>query len=243
MPCGIIAGMSGGHWRDARVVEQVMPCYIALPEETPAAPGVLVCMHGPGVDGFLTAMCDRLAASGFGAIAPNLYYRQREPAANPREAASRLRDTEVLVDMAAAVALLRANPAIDAGRFGVVGFCMGGRLAFLHAAHEPELAAAVVFYGGDIAVAWGDGASPLEQAAAIRAPVLGMFGADDTNPSPTDVERIDEALDRAGVPHEFHTYDGAGHAFLHFKRPTAYRKDAADDAWARCIAWLRHHLG
>jgi carboxymethylenebutenolidase len=230
-----------GRWQQVTVGEREMRCYLARPV-SPNAPGVLVCMHGPGVDGFITTMCDRLASAGLGAIAPDLYYRQSRPAATPREAAARLQDAEVLVDLDAATEVLRATDGIDGDRLAVVGFCMGGRLSFLLAANRADLRAAVVFYGGDIRVPKGDGPSPLEQAGNITAPLLGLFGADDENPSPADVAAIDAELDRLGVPHEFHTYAGAGHAFLHFGRAAAFRAEAAADAWESCASWLTRHL-
>ena len=218
-----------------------MRCYQALPAAE-IAPGVLVCMHAPGVNAFVTAMVNRLAEAGFAAIAPDLYHRQDQPAATPLEAMNRLRDSEVLIDLAAATRALAEEAAVDGARLGVIGFCMGGRCAFLQAANDPTLSAAVVFYAANIKQAWGEGAAPIEQAAGIRAPVLGIFGADDTNPSPADVADMDAALTAAGVEHELHSYQGAGHAFLNSGRPSAYREAAANHAWSRCLAWLGQHL-
>ncbi|NJN50642.1 MAG: dienelactone hydrolase family protein [Gammaproteobacteria bacterium] len=204
----------------------------------PAAPaaGVLVCMHAPGVDGFIQGICDKLADAGYQAVAPDLYHRQSQPDLGPLERMALLTDVEVLADLEAVWANL-----LDTSRpRAVVGFCMGGRLSYLWAANGNAVAAAVVFYGGSTAVAWGDGPSPLDQSAAIQAPVLGLFGADDINPSPADVARLDAALTRAGVAHEFKSYAGAGHAFLNDARPS-FRPDAAADAWHRCIEFLNLH--
>jgi carboxymethylenebutenolidase len=137
-------------------------------------------MHGPGVDEFIRDICERLASSGFATIAPDLYHRQREPLIEPW---TKIRDTEALQDMAQAVKALTALSGTDPECVGVVGFCMGGRLAFLHAANNPALRAAVVFHGGNILVARDGIPSPFDQARNIRAPVLGLFGADDPNPS------------------------------------------------------------
>lgn len=218
-----------------------MQAYVTLPEETPA-PGVLVCMHAPGVDGFIRGICDRLAESGFAAIAPDLYHRQGPSDGGPLERMAKLRDVEILRDLEVASHHLQRLVEVDAGRTGLIGFCMGGRLAYLQAAHDAKLRAAVVFYGGNILVAWGDGPAPFDLTSRIACPVLGLFGEEDTNPSPQDVERIDRELTRLGKVHEFQSYPGAGHAFLNDARPS-FRREAAADAWERCLAWLRRYLG
>jgi carboxymethylenebutenolidase len=227
-----------GRWIDVAVDDGAMRCYLAEPRESHGA-GVLVCMHGPGVDEFLRDICERLASSGYAAIAPDLYHRQREPRVEPW---TKVRDTEALRDMARAVDALKDLPGIDPERVGVVGFCMGGRLAFLHAANTPDLRAAVVFHGGNILVARDGLPSPFDQARNVRAPLLGLFGAEDENPSPADVQAIDAELTRLGKEHEFHGYAGAGHAFLNFTRPAVFREAQAKAAWAACSAWLGRHL-
>lgn len=211
-----------------------MRCYLAEPQAARA--GVLVCMHAPGVDGFIRAICDKLADAGYCAVAPDLYHRQTQPDLGVLERMNLLRDAEVLADFESAW-----TSALDSRLpRAVIGFCMGGRLAYLWAANAQNVAGSVVFYGGNTATAWGEGASPLEQSAAINCPVLGLFGADDTNPSPADVERLDAALTAAGVSHEFKSYTGAGHAFLNDARPS-YRPQAAADAWRRCLEFLNEH--
>ena len=224
-------------WLEVPVNGRRMRAYVATPPTHPA-PGVMVCMHGPGIDEFIQDICERLAASGFLAIAPDFYHRQTEPLV---EAWTRIKDAEALGDMAAALEALRALPEADASRYGVIGFCMGGRLAFLCAANTPALRAAVVFHGGNILVS-RDMPSPLAQAGGIQAPLLGLFGAEDTNPTLADVHLIDAELTRLGKVHEFHNYEGAGHAFLNFTRPAVFREAQASDAWARCLAWLRRLL-
>ncbi len=228
-----------GRWEDVSVDGACMRCYLTTPQAV-RGPGVLVCMHGPGVDEFITDICERLASHGFAALAPDLYHRQHEPRVEPW---TKIRDTEALHDMAKAVNALQALSGIDPDRVGVVGFCMGGRLAFLHAANNPALRAAVVFHGGNILVAREGLRSPIEQARNIRAPMLGLFGEEDENPSPSDVQRIDTELTRLGKAHEFRSYAGAGHAFLNFTRPAVFRETQAQAAWATCLAWLDRYLG
>jgi carboxymethylenebutenolidase len=223
-----------GQWLEVPVDARRMRCFLATPPARPA-PGVLVCMHGPGIDEFIQTICERLAAAGFVAIAPDFYHRQPEPLV---DAWTKIKDLEALADMAAARSALRGAGA-DPERHGVVGFCMGGRLAFLYAANTATLRAAVVFHGGNIMVARDGAPSPFAQAGNIAAPVLGLFGADDTNPSPHDVHTIDAELTRLGKAHEFHIYAGAGHAFLNFTRPAVFREAQGQDAWAKCLGWLQ----
>ncbi len=227
-----------GRWLDVPVDSGRMRCYLAAPESH-GAPGVLVCMHGPGIDAFIQDICERLAAAGFAAIAPDFYHRQDPPLI---EAWTRIKDVEALADMAAARTALQALPGTDSLRLGVIGFCMGGRLAFLCAANTPGLGAAVVFHGGNIMISRDGTPSPFAQAGNIRAPLLGLFGEDDTNPSPQDVHTIDAELTRLGKAHEFHIYPGAGHAFLNFTRPAVFRETQASDAWMKCVAWLHRLL-
>ena len=227
-----------GRWDDVLVGDSRMRCYLTAPQVVTGA-GVLVCMHGPGVDDFIREICERLELSGFAAIAPDFYHRQSEPRIDPW---TRIRDTEALHDMANAVQALKDLSGIDQERMGVVGFCMGGRLAFLHAANDLDLRAAVVFRGGNIMVARDGLPSPLEQAKSIRAPLLGLFGSEDENPNLSDVQTIDSELTRLGKAHEFHSYAGAGHAFLDFTRPAVFREAQAKVAWAKCLSWLHRYL-
>jgi carboxymethylenebutenolidase len=140
-----------------------------------------------------------------------------------------------------AVRHVKGLPVVRPDRVGITGFCMGGRIAYLMAAVNSDLRAAVVFYGGNIMVPWGEGPTPFEQTEHIRCPVLGLFGEDDQNPSPADVAKLDAELTRLDKVHEFHSYPGAGHAFMNEGRPS-YRQQAARDAWSRCIGWFDRHL-
>jgi carboxymethylenebutenolidase len=224
-----------GQWLEVPVDTLRMRCYSTTPKSLPA-PGAVVCMHGPGIDEFIQDICERLASAGFATIAPDVYHRQSAPLV---EAWTKINDMEALADLAAAQSALQAVPGIDPERFGVVGFCMGGRLAFLYAANAPALRAAVVFHGGNIMVGKDRVPSPFAQAGGIRAPLLGLFGADDTNPTAADVHTIDAELTRLGKEHEFHLYAGAGHGFLNFTRPAVFREAQAQDAWTKCVTWLQ----
>jgi Dienelactone hydrolase and related enzymes len=98
-----------------------------------------------------------------------------------------------------------------------------------------------VFWGGNIMNAWGDGPAPFALTDRIGCPVLGLFGEDDPNPNPADVARIDAEMTRSGKAHEFHSYPGAGHAFMNEPRPS-YRPEAAADAWRRSVEWFDRYL-
>ena len=221
-------------------------------------PGVLVCMHAPGIDAFMEDVARRLAIAGYAAIVPDLYHRQ---AANngdsPLLRMGRLRDAELFRDLAAATAALRMSPGVAARRIAVIGFCMGGRIAWLQAARDATLNAACCFYPGAIDTAWGGGEekswggpeekswggealTPLQWGEKIAVPVLGLFGAEDTNPSSDHRQAMTRTLMRAGVTHDMRVYPGCGHAFLNFQRPS-FRPEAAADAWQRCLDWLGTH--
>lgn len=203
---------------------------VGTPTGQPKA-GVLVMCHGPGVDRFMVDRVDALAEHGYLAACPDLFHRQ--PAGGDvMERIGKLRDDEILADSDATLTMF-------AGKVCVLGFCMGGRNAYLLAGARPEqFFAAGVFYGGNIFKAWGDGPAPFDRTAQIICPVLGIFGADDTNPSPADVERIDVALTELGKAHEFHAYAGAGHAFLNFTNAERHRPEQAADAWTKLLAFL-----
>jgi carboxymethylenebutenolidase len=231
-------------WDTLTVDNSDMRCFLAFPDATPAG-AVVVAQHAGGVDGFIREMTRRFAEAGFVAIAPELYHR--DTSANPQSMddamtmMGRLRDPHIIADCNAAIAHLKTLPQVRADRIGVTGFCMGGRVAYLMATRAPELNAAIVFWGGNIMRAWGAGPAPFEETAQITCPILGIFGEDDGNPSPADVARLDAELTRLGKPHEFHSYKGAGHAFMNEGRPS-YREEASKDAWAKAVAFFTRHL-
>jgi carboxymethylenebutenolidase len=202
-------------------------------------PGVLVMIHGPGIDAFIEAQVADLARNGYVAVAPDLFHRQPDDGTDTMTKVGRLRDAEILEDADAAVAYLQQR----ARKLAVLGFCMGGRNTYLLAGARPQLwTCAGVFYGGNIMKAWGDGPSPFDRTDKIACPMIGLFGNDDPNPTPADVDAIDAALAKHGKPHEFHRYNGAGHAFLNFTNAERYRPEQARDAWAKMLAFLARHL-
>ena len=156
---------------------------------------------------------------------------------------SRLSDRRILNDIAAAVGFLQHHGAIGGDRLGIIGFCMGGRIAYLAAAANPAFKASVVFYPGNTFRAWGrDMPSPFERSTEIHCPLQGHFGADDTNPSPEDMARLDTELTKFNKPHEFYSYADAGHAFLDSTKDS-YRRHADEASWPRTLEFLGRHLG
>ena len=220
-----------------------MRIYSKAPVGTTQAAGVVVIMHGPGLDKFVEDRVDALARHGYAAAAPDLYHRQPDDGTDMMTRIGRLRDTEIIADAEATIAHLRAIKETRVTDLAVLGFCMGGRITYLLAGARPTAwRAAGVFYGGNIMKAWGDGPSPLDLTKNIAAPMIGFFGLEDTNPSPADVDAIDAELTRHGKVHEFHRYKGAGHAFLNFTNAERYRASQAKDAWEKMLAFLGRHL-
>jgi len=153
-----------------------------------------------------------------------------------------LKDADIIADMNAAVDFLTGNSAIDNDRIGVTGFCMGGRIAWLMAATNPIFKCTVPFYGGNIMGNWGPGDTPFSMAANINCPMLFHFGSEDGNPSPDDRVKFDAELKRLGKDFEFHTYDGAGHAFMDYTNPERHHEASAAAAWPRTIDFFNKHL-
>jgi carboxymethylenebutenolidase len=220
-----------------------MRCYVSVPEGNGSHPAVIVIQHAGGVDDFVRSMTERIAEAGFVGVAPDLYYRE-EPGTSddPLTRMSRLRDRNIVADVKAAVDHAQGLAEVQSERIGITGYCMGGRVTYLMCARDERFKAGVVCWGGNIMVPWGrDDPSPFDLSENIRAPILGLFGEEDPNPNPADVAKIDAELTRLGKEHEFHSYAGAGHAFMNQGRPS-YREEAAADAWKRCTDWFDRHL-
>ncbi len=224
--------------------------YLARPEGDGPRGGVVVIHHMPGYDRETKEIVRRFAELGYDAICPNLYWREA-PGAAPDDAAATVRaqggvpDERLVGDVGGAAAYLRGLPSSN-GKVGVIGYCSGGRQSVL-AACNLDLDAAVDCYG-----AFVTGTPPAEfplkitnlvdQLPNLRAPLLGLFGKDDKFPSPEQVAELDEILTADNKPHEFHSYDGAGHAFFSVDRP-AYRVEAANDGWERIEDFYGKYLG
>jgi carboxymethylenebutenolidase len=208
-----------------------------------ARAGVVVMIHGPGLDRFIETQVEDLARHGYVAVAPDLFHRQPQDGSDVMARIGRLQDREILADADATIAFLKSLEDVHVGALAVLGFCMGGRHTYLLAGARPhDWKAAGVFYGGNIMTAWGAGPAPFDLTSQIACPLIGFFGDDDTNPSPDDVRTIDTELTKHAKPHEFHQYPGAGHAFLNFMNPERHRPAQAADAWQKMLAFLDRHL-
>jgi carboxymethylenebutenolidase len=232
-----------GRWDTIQVAGQPMRVYSDVPTGGKPVPGVVVIQHGPGLDRFIEDRVEDLARHGYAAAAPDLYHRQPADGADMMTRIGRLTDREIVDDVDATIAHLRGLRDARVSDLAVLGFCMGGRVTFMLAGARPEAwRAAGVFYGGSIMRPWGDSPTPFALTPQISCPVAGFFGAEDTNPSPDDVNKIDAELTRFGKPHEFHMYDGAGHAFLNFSNAERYRPGPAKDAWEKMLTFLDRHV-
>lgn len=226
-------------WETTKVDGRDMRIYLGAPDQPGTHPGIVIAQHAGGVDAQIQDAVHRLHREGYVAAAPELFHRQAVDV-DPSKRTGLLRDNEIIADMNATVAHLKAMR-MTVAPLGVLGFCMGGRVSFLMACVQPEFKAAAVFYGGNIFKALGDGPSPFERAAGIQCPMLGCFGMDDANPSPDDVNKIDAELTRLKKWHEFHRYNNAGHAFQNFW-VERYRERASRASWTEMLAFLTEYL-
>jgi carboxymethylenebutenolidase len=202
--------------------------------------GVVVIHHLPGYDAATKEIVRTFAVNGYSALCPNLYTREA-PGASPDDAAAYVRsqggvpDDRVVGDVEGAANYLKALDGAT-GKIGVIGHCSGGRHTFL-AACSLQVDAAVDCYGAFIVEEAPEvlrkNMKPLLQLAPnLSCPLLGLFGKEDKFPGPDQVAVLDAELTKHGTPHEFHSYDGAGHAFFAVDRPS-YRPEAAVDGWQK----------
>ncbi len=229
------------HWETLKVDGDDMKAFVGEPDTTGRHPGIVVVMGKTGIDEALQGQVVDLAAHGFVSIASDMFHREDPNAPDYDTANLRVLDVNIEKDVNVAISTLKVHALVDPRRIGIVGFCMGGRISYLMATRNSEIKAAAVYYGGNIMKPRGDGPSPFEQTAKISCPVIGLFGLEDKNPSPADVKKIDAELTRLGKLHEFHSYPGAGHAFMGKGRPS-YREHAAKDAWPKTLDWFMKYL-
>lgn len=221
-----------------------MAMHTAWPEGNGPFATIVLIMHAGGVDTFTQTMVARLVEAGYFVVAPDLFHRQDVRVGGMLDKLKQLRDPEVETDVNAAVDYLGDHPLADTSRLGIIGFCMGGRVAYLMSALNPAFRAAVAYYGGHIMIPWWDkGPSPFSLTEQLHCPVLYHFGDDDANPSPEDRQKLEEALTRYGKEHEFHTYANAGHAFMNFDNDERYREQAAETSWPRTLDFFKRKLG
>jgi carboxymethylenebutenolidase len=214
--------------------------WLVYPERPSRAPVVVVVHEVYGLTPWIRGVADQLAAAGFVAVAPDLLTGRNIPGAplNPNPQAAQvavraLRPDDVHRQLrAVADHVMRLPAALP--RYGIVGFCWGGGVAFEHAVRSPSLAAAVVYYGVSPAPA---------SLASVRAPVLGLYGSDDARVNNT-VPAADSAMRALGKTYRVITYEGAGHGFLRqIDERQGANRNAAERAWPEMITWFRRYLG
>ena len=237
-------GLTAGDIR-IRVRDGEMPAYRAMPAHGANLPIVLVVQEIFGVHEHIKDVARRFAKLGYLAVAPELYARQGDVSRlsgmdEIRAIVAKVPDEQVLSDLDAAAQWAARNGG-DARRLAITGFCWGGRIVWLYAAHNPRLKAGVAWYGR----VEGPGTAlqpkhPMDRVGEIHAPVLGLYGGADAGIPNESVERMREALRAAGKPCEIHTYPDMPHAFFADYRPS-YRPAAAQDGWKRLLDWFRTH--
>lgn len=230
--------------RNVDIQGSPMEILVFEPEGDGPFPGIVVAQHLPiahaGLekDPFTIDIGERLAKAGYASVIPFVFHWWA-PETDIAVKRDEFRDDRAVADMDAAYQLLAGMDKVDRSRIGVIGHCWGGRVAWLAACHNPDYKAMATLYGGRIKLGLGEGSVPLiELTNRIPCPVIGIFGNDDQNPSPADVDDLDSALAAAGIAHDFHRYDGAGHGFQDFVDEDRYRPEAADDAWGKVMAFL-----
>lgn len=226
------------------VADGTIPAYQARPQGAGPFPTVLVVQEIFGVHEHIKDVCRRFAKLGYLAVAPEMYARQGDVSKLEMrqiigEVVSKVPDKQVMSDLDAAVAWAKATGRGDTARLGITGFCWGGRIVWLYAAHNPNLKAGVAWYGRLV----GDKTElqptyPVDVAAKLNAPVLGLYGAADTGIPVASIDQMKGALAAAGKPSEFVVYPDTPHAFHADYRPS-YRQQPAEDGWKRLQGWFK----
>jgi carboxymethylenebutenolidase len=226
-----------------------MPAYRAAPVGKANAPVVLVISEIFGVHEYIADVARRFAQAGYCAIAPELFVRQGDATSYGEigkliaEVISKVPDEQVMTDLDATVAWAKAQGA-DTSRLGITGFCWGGRITWMYNAHNPAVKAGVAWYGRLVGNASAlTPKHPVDVAARLNGPVLGLYGEKDTGIPLDTVETMKAALaggNAAAKSSQFVIYPDAPHAFHADYRPS-YRQAAAEDGWQRALAWFKAH--
>jgi len=238
-------GLATGWLEIARAADR-LPAYYARPGNGERLPTILVVQEVFGVHEHICDVCRRLAHLGYLAVAPELYFRQGDPRTLEgveqilSEIVAHVPDPQVMADLDACAAWAAANGG-DPARLGITGFCWGGRIVWLYAAHRPQLRAGAAWYGRLTGgFHGGPGKQPIHLAGQLQVPVLGLYGGRDQRIPATDAEAMKEALAAAGSGCEMVVYPQAEHAFFADYRPS-YRRTDAEDGWRRMREWFARH--
>lgn len=225
--------------------------YFARPSGPGPFPAVVLLHHMPGWDEWYKEITRKFAYHGYLALAPDLYCRVGH--GTPQDVAAMVRanggvpDDQVVADAAGASRYLKSLPASN-GKVGVMGTCSGGRHAVLAASRSTAFDACADLWGGGVVAKPEDlnpnrPVAPIDYAADLSCPILGLFGNDDFAPTAAQVDEHETALRRHGKTYEFHRYEGAGHGFFYYDRPAAYHAEAAVDGWQKLFAFFANRLG
>jgi carboxymethylenebutenolidase len=225
--------------------------YYARPTRAGKVPGIVVIMHLPGWDEWIIEVARKFGHHGYAAIAPHLYFR--DGPGSPDDVGARVRaaggvpDAQAMGDVAGSIAYLRGQPNAS-GKVGVIGFCSGGRHAYLAGCSLSGIDAVVDCWGGNVVVSDPKlldakrPVAPIDLTEKLTAPLIGIFGNDDQNPNREHVNKTEEVLKKLGKSYEFHRYDGCGHAFFNTMR-VSHRPEQALDGWNKVFAFLKKNLG
>ena len=226
-----------------------LPAFRSAPAGKTGLPVVLVVSEIFGVHEYIADVTRRLARAGYLAIAPELFTRQGDPSAYGEiakiqsEIIAKVTDAQVMTDLDACVAWAAQNGG-QTDKLAITGFCWGGRITWLYAAHQPRLKAAVAWYGRLVgAVTPNNPSHPVDLASQIKAPVLGLYGGADTGIPLDTVDKMKTVLaggNAAAKASQFVVYPDAPHAFHADYRPS-FRQGPAEDGWKRCLAWFAQH--
>lgn len=238
-------GLTAGEVKIA-VKDGEIPAYRAMPAKGESFPTVLVVQEIFGVHEHIKDICRRFAKLGYLAVAPELYARQGDVSGKSdiqaiiRDVVSKVPDSQVMSDLDAAVAWAKKHKG-DTTKLGVTGFCWGGRIVWLYAAHNPDLKAGVAWYGRLTSpVTDLQPKHPLDLVADLKTPVLGLYGGADQGIPNDTVEKMKQALADAKKPSEIVLYPDTPHGF-HADYRASYREKEAKDGWKRLTEWFKKH--
>lgn len=225
------------------VDDSSMKLYTCQPEGNGPFAAVVVIQHQYGVDKFTEEMTERTAEAGFFAVTPDLYHRDGPDCKDDGPTRrGRARDVNIIKDVNATMDYLKKSKFVDGNRVAILGFCMGGRVAYLMAAASKDFKAAISWYGGSCFRPWGEAPTPFERTAEINCPIQGHFGETDQNPTLEDMAKIAAELTKHGKAHDFYVYKDTGHSFMDRHHPDKYVALSDRESWARSMQFLRKHL-
>jgi carboxymethylenebutenolidase len=229
---------------------ELINAYFARPLGAGPFPAMVLAHHMPGWDQWYRETTFKFTLKGYATITPNLYFRVGH--GTPEDIAAKVRaeggipDDQAVGDLEGAMHFLRSQPYVN-GKVGIFGTCSGGRHAYLTACRVQGFDAIVDCWGGRVVMPPDQlndkfPVAPIDYTKDLPCPILGIFGNDDRNPTPEQVDQLEAELKKYGKDYEFHRYDGAGHGFFYYIS-AAYRQEQAMDGWQKVFSFLEKHLG